>query len=132
MRIRDAKYWDRYSHEVTFREGRNTGKLTEVEKIVRGDGDFHLHGFASANGRYIQQWVLLSLSAFRTQWKTGTVNVVGAPVNRDFNPSSFIAVDVHSLDKSVVAARSSTYYETRCRRCPLHSPTQPHDLARPT
>lgn len=62
-RIRREK-WMQYSGEFTIREGRPSGVKTELEKIVRGWGNYLFYGFGSDDG-HLLRWKLADLNEFR-------------------------------------------------------------------
>lgn len=78
-RVRTPKYAENaeYIWQFTLRSLRESGAMTELEKIQRGFGQWLLYGFAANNGLFeFQRWMLVDLDAFRYHWaQTGWGNI---------------------------------------------------------
>jgi len=66
-RIRRHDYWltPRYRGEFTLRARRPNGIETELQKVLRGFGDYIFYGFAAADGDGLVAWLLGDLDEFR-------------------------------------------------------------------
>lgn len=64
-RIRRPGYAERYPWEFTIRLERDSGAMTEYEKIASGFADWFFYGHAAADGTGISRWFLIDLRAFR-------------------------------------------------------------------
>ena len=64
-RIRKNKYLASYGNQFTIRSGRPSGAKTELTKIIEGWGDYFFYGFAAANERHLERWILGRLGALR-------------------------------------------------------------------
>jgi hypothetical protein len=66
-RIRRHEYLDQknYRNEFTLRAKRPNGVETELQKVLRGFGDYIFYGFANADGDGLSAWLLGDLGEFR-------------------------------------------------------------------
>jgi hypothetical protein len=63
-RVRRPGFADRYPYQFTIRAHRDSGALTELQKIVDGWGDWLFYGHA-VDDRHIGAWMIVSLHALR-------------------------------------------------------------------
>lgn len=63
-RIRRYEYL-KYKDEFTIRSKRDSGKETELSKIIQGFGDFFFYGFANSEETKIEKWTIINLNRFR-------------------------------------------------------------------
>jgi hypothetical protein len=63
-RMRRAGYADKYPFEFTIRSERDSGAETELNKMIRGFGDWMFYGHASETGS-IARWMVIDLAAWR-------------------------------------------------------------------
>lgn len=64
-RVRRPGYASRYPYDFTLRSRVASGAMTELAKVVNGEGDWMFYGHASEDGRGIDLWWLIDLRAFR-------------------------------------------------------------------
>ena len=64
-RVRRPGYATRYPYEFTIRSQVASGAMTELAKIVNGEGDWLFYGHASEDGQGLDLWWLIDLRAFR-------------------------------------------------------------------
>lgn len=85
-RVRRSTYKDRYPYDITIRSKRDNGLETELEKIMKGYGDWLFYGHADSNEKdaAISRWFLVDLDAFRHHINTGAVQVKHI-ANKDYN-----------------------------------------------
>jgi len=70
-RVRDYSYAEKYHREFTIRSKRESGAMTELEKIQRGWGDWFFYGFGKED-LTIPLWYLIDLDAFRYHMNKNT------------------------------------------------------------
>ena len=71
-RIRDAaKYLPQFAEQFTIRSKRENGRMTELEKIHRGFGQWFFYGFGHDN-LTIDPWYLIDLDSFRYHLRRDT------------------------------------------------------------
>lgn len=97
----------KYAHEFTIRAGRPNGNKTELTKIIEGWGDYFFYGFADADERQLQQWMLGDLNAFRVWHSRELIRRKGAmpgaeKANAD-GSSTFRVYRSRDIPKFVVA-----------------------------
>lgn len=64
-RLRAMKYFDIYPCSLLIRSGRpRSGRKTELQKILGGEGDFYIYGFRDSRGA-VPAWVLFDLNRAR-------------------------------------------------------------------
>jgi hypothetical protein len=107
-RVRKHAYLERYADEFTLRCHRPSGRITEIDKLLGGWGDYLFYGFASADEQHLAAWFIGDLAVFR-DWIQGYVHRFnGWPGelkwNHD-NSSGFVAFSVHEIGPGFVVKR---------------------------
>lgn len=64
-RVRRPGYSARYPYDFTLRSQVPSGAMTELAKVVNGEGDWLFYGHASQGGQGFDLWWLIDLRAFR-------------------------------------------------------------------
>ncbi|PYF12020.1 hypothetical protein C8J30_102335 [Rhodobacter viridis] len=64
-RVRRPGYAARYPFDFTLRSQVASGAMTELEKVVNGEGDWLFYGHAGDDGVSLDLWWLIDLRAFR-------------------------------------------------------------------
>lgn len=65
VRIRQFKYWSRYSGQFTVRSSLPSGMQTELDKIISGWGDYNFYAYANQAEDRLYAWLLGDLRVFR-------------------------------------------------------------------
>jgi hypothetical protein len=110
VRLRHAKYLDRYGEQFTIRSARPSGFETELAKIISGWGDYLFYGFEHAEDPFgLGAWVLGDLKVFRL-WHSRQLALGRQPwipkANGD-GSSDFHAYRITDLPAEFVVARLS-------------------------
>lgn len=64
-RVRRHGYADRYPYDFTIRSKIESGKETELSKMLNGFGDWMFYGHAAQEGPTVDRWMLLDLNIWR-------------------------------------------------------------------
>lgn len=109
-RVRRQGYADRYPFEFTIRARRDSGAMTEMEKIVTGFGDWMLYGHASDNGTDLARWMVINLDGLRAALIRRQ-----APYSKQSNGDGthFIAFDIRTLPEYCLVAASFNVEKAR-------------------
>jgi len=108
-RIRRNKHLARYGHQFTIRASRPSGIETELQKVIRGWGDYLFYGFADADDLRLAKWILGDLAEFRL-WYARRLSVLpkgqmpGQLVPNPDGSSTGRAYDVAALPSAFLLA----------------------------
>ena len=92
-----------YLNEFTIRCSRPKGTPTELEKILKGNGDwmFYAYGHEQDNGECIFiSWVLIDLCEFRQSFHSNTLKYI--TMSNSDGSSDFIVINIQDLPKKAV------------------------------
>jgi hypothetical protein len=109
-RIRRYKHLRWYGGQFTIRASRPSGIETELQKVIRGWGDYIFYGFADSTECHLVQWILGDLSEFRL-WharKSALLPRGGIPgelINNKDGSSTGRAYNVAELPRSFIRAQ---------------------------
>ncbi len=110
-RVRRYDYLERYGGEFTLRAKRPGGIETELQKVLRGFGDFIFYGFSTPDeGGELAAWVLGDLDEFRL-WHSRALSLLpkgampGALVPNPDRSSEGRAYRLSDLPAAFVRAR---------------------------
>lgn len=65
-RVRRAGYADRYPYDFTIRASNDAGYPTELQKIIKGFGDWMIYAHEGAAGS-LARWFIIDLDIFRAE-----------------------------------------------------------------
>jgi hypothetical protein len=83
-RVRAPGYGIRYPWEFTIRSHRESGAVTELEKILTGFANWMFYGHADVDQRSIARGFLIDLDCFRSWVRSGAPGMrTGEKSNRD-------------------------------------------------
>ncbi len=64
-RVRRPGYYASYWNEFTIRTARPSGNITELQKVIRGWGDYFFYGHSDIEEANLHAWALADLKEFR-------------------------------------------------------------------
>jgi len=107
-RVRKFEYLQKYGSEFTLRCSRPSRRLTEMDKLLDGWGDYLFYGFADAEETALAAWLIGDLEVFRRWHKQYRATHQRWPGYLKRNPdgsSHFTAFGIHDVDPKFIVAR---------------------------
>jgi hypothetical protein len=99
-RIRRPGYAEQYPRQFTIRSRRDSGTMTEYEKIRDGWGDWFFYGHARPCFPTIHPWYLIDLNAFRSHLiRTASRNVIEWGQKSNGDGTHFLWFGIDSFPK---------------------------------
>lgn len=111
-RLRRFKYAARYGDQFTLRASRPSGVETELQKVLRGWGDYVFYGFATEDESDVAAWMLGDLDEFRL-WHNRALALLppnrmpGEEVRNPDGSSTGRAYRINALPEAFLVARKS-------------------------
>lgn len=113
-RVRRPGYAARYPFEFTLRSQLASGAMTELEKVVNGEGDWLFYGHAGDDGMSFDLWWLIDLRAFRAALIRHAMNGYplrcGNKANTDGTWFKWFDIRSFPADPPLVIARGGRRY----------------------
>lgn len=109
-RVRREGYADRYPHDFTIRASNDTQYPTELEKIIKGFGDWMIYAHEGTGGT-LARWFIIDLDVFRAEliqdgYRDDRLLHRGAIPMENPDGSSFFAFDVRRLPPNGIIGSS--------------------------
>ena len=99
-RIRRPGFAEKYPWDFTIRLERDSGAMTEFEKIASGFADWMFYGHAAEDGASISRWFLIDLDAFRAHLILHRDQIKSGKKRNDDDGTWFQWFNIRSFPKS--------------------------------
>ena len=108
-RMRDYKFYQKFSNDITISTKPSLDGKSELYKIMEGYGDYYFYGFATLDNLNILSWKIYDLNIFRS-WAFKSAREGTLPSeNTDFH---FIPFNTSLIPKIIVAYGGKNEHNT--------------------
>jgi hypothetical protein len=112
-RVRNHRYLQAYSDEITIRNKVASNNKTELTKIVEGWGDYFFYGFANETETQLAHWILGDLKALRLYIARCLLQKqqpwIAEMKNIDCLPSTFVIFRYRDIPNFLIACSDENY-----------------------